>query len=423
MGFDLKELRQSLIELYGAEEKTLEFQFERYSRLADGFEKHFGEAGNVSFFSVSGRIELIGNHTDHNNGKVIAAGVNLDSVTMAEKNNENVIRLYSENYNKLFVVNIENLEPAIEEKGTTNALIRGVVAGFGNAGYGMGGFNAAITSLVPPGSGVSSSASFEILIATILNHLFNNGEIEKTELAKIGQYAENVFFGKPCGLMDQIACAEGGVVFIDFQNPDNPEIKKSFFDFEESGYKILIVKTKGGHENLTVEYAAIPAEMKLVARQLGKEVLREINAADLIAKISELRKAVGDRAVLRALHYFDENDRVDRMFAALREKNLENVLSLIRESGDSSFKFLQNIYSNKEIEKQEIALSLAVTERFIKETGKGACRVHGGGFAGTILVLLPRSSVKNYRELLKEALPGSEMFEIKIRKQGAIKVK
>ncbi len=414
-------MEKALRKLYGDDTEELNRQKARYTSLIKKHQKHFGE-NKFLLFSAPGRTEIIGNHTDHNNGKVIAASVNLDSIAAVSRNDKNVVTVFSEGYEKPFFVDLDVLEPYEKERGRTNALIRGIAAGFRNAGYEIGGFNATITSQVLAGSGLSSSASVEILIATIFNHLYNGGGIGELEIAKIGRYAENEFFGKPCGLMDQLACAVGGIVAIDFYDPENPIIEKVEFDFDKYGYTLLIVDTNGNHEDLTDEYAAITEEMKNVARVLGKSVCREVTYEEIMENLGTLRQKAGDRAVLRALHFMEENQRVTRMLGAIKNEDIATVVSLMRESGNSSFKWLQNIYSVKNLSRQDIALSLALTEKFIDENGYGACRVHGGGFAGTIQVLLPTEFLPLYEETLNRVSKDYKIVRIKIRESGAVRV-
>jgi galactokinase len=396
----------------------LSYQKERYEKLSVMFKQAFNHSPE-KYFSSPGRTELSGNHTDHNHGKVLAASINLDSIAAASANDKNEVVLFSEGYSEPFKVNLENLEPVQEEKNTTASLIRGVASGLKNNGYDIKGFNAVITSDVLIGSGLSSSASIEVLIGTIFNHLFNDGQISSTEIAITGQFAENNFFGKPCGLMDQLACATGGIIKIDFSDPAKPEIQQVNFDFDSTGYKLLVVDTEANHSDLTEDYASVPNEMKAVADYFIKNFCSEISMDDLLSEIKSLRKKVGDRAVLRAIHFLQENKRVEKQSNALLDNKFDEFLSLVNESGNSSYKYLQNIYSHHNIKEQSVSLALALTEKFIKENEKGACRIHGGGFAGTILVFLPEDLVNAYKKFISNLFSEESVKVLSIRKFGA----
>ncbi len=415
-------LSQSLVKIYGFREEILTRQRERYRNLARKFEEIFG-GQPARFFSAPGRTEIGGNHTDHNHGQVLAASVNLDAVAAVRENHGRKIRIYSEGYSAPFEVDWNNLEVKEEEKGTTTALIRGVAARFVQLGHTVGGFDALITSDVLPGSGLSSSAAIEVLLATILNALFNGGTIRPEEIAAIGQFAENQYFGKPCGLMDQTASAVGGVIRIDFENPLRPKIEQVRFDLANFGYRLLIVNTGGSHANLTPHYAAIPEEMKKVAAFFGKEVLREVSKTQVLGRLSELRKSIGDRAILRALHFFEENKRVTRQMEALKSGQFQRFLEEIRASGNSSWKWLQNVTIPENPREQGVALGLGLTENFVRDLGEGACRVHGGGFAGTIQVFLPTSAVSQYRRFIEDVFGQGSVYDLSIRPVGATGVK
>lgn len=412
----------ALKQLYGAEEKELQRQKKRYQRLEDKYTQYFKNNKPVHIFSTPGRTEIGGNHTDHNNGRVLAGSINLDSIAMAAVSNNKTATLYSEGYKEPFIVDLNDLSVIEKEKGTTQALIRGVAARLLQLGYKAEGFNALISSEVLPGSGLSSSASIEVLIGTIFNSLFNESKISPEILAKSGQYAENVFFGKPCGLMDQMACAVGGIILIDFKNPDSPMTEQINFDFDKQNYSLLVVNTKGNHEDLTDDYAAIPGEMKAVAAEFGKSVCREISMKELLPKINILRDKHGDRAVLRAYHFIRENERVQEQAAALKENNFKKFLNLVTESGDSSFKWLQNIFTVNNVKEQRVSLALALSDYYIKQIGEGACRVHGGGFAGTIQVFLPKKSVDGYRKLIEPVFGDDSIYILNIRKQGSVDI-
>jgi galactokinase len=409
----------ALKNLYGNKETIVEKQQNRYSILKDIFNRKFGELES-HFFSAPGRTEIGGNHTDHNHGRVLAGSVNLDSIAIAAKNFDNQIVIYSENYDTSFVVDLSELNVVQEEEGTTNALIRGIAARFNQLGFETGGFNACITSEVLPGSGLSSSASIEVLIGSIFNALYNNNNIPPEKLAMIGQYAENEYFGKPCGLMDQMACAVGGIISIDFENPQNPHIEKVDFDFEGYGYNLLVVDTGGNHADLTEDYASVPREMKSVAEALSAKICREIGYDNLLKEIKSLRAKVGDRAVLRALHFLGDNERVVHQVKALENGDIKYFLELVNESGNSSFKRLQNIYTTQNVHEQGVSLALALTEDFISGIGEGACRVHGGGFAGTIQVFLPSGAVENYVRLIEAVFGERKVMVLNIRPYGTV---
>ncbi len=415
----MNNLNIALKNLYGNKETIVEKQQNRYSILRDIFTQKFGEL-EYHFFSTPGRTEIGGNHTDHNHGRVLAGSVDLDSIAIASLNYENQIVLYSEGYDTSFVVDLSKLNVAQEEKGTTNALIRGIAARFKQLGFETGGFNACMTSEILPGSGLSSSASVEVLIGSIFNTLYNNNNIAPGELAIIGQYAENEYFGKPCGLMDQMACAVGGIISIDFKDPQNPHVEKVDFDFEAQGYNLLVLDTGGNHADLTEDYASVPKEMKSVAEALKVKVCREIGYDNLIKEIKSLRLKVGDRAVLRALHFLGENERVVHQVNALENGDFKYFLELVNESGNSSFKRLQNIYTTQNVHEQGISLALALTEDFISRIGEGACRVHGGGFAGTIQVFLPNGAVENYIQLIEGIFGECKVIVLNIRPYGTV---
>ena len=408
----------NLQNLYGNDEEVVEYQKKRYNKLYNNFRKIFGKQP-VKYFSSPGRTEISGNHTDHNNGIVIAASINLDSIACAAKSDSRV-EIYSDGFDNPFVVDITKLEPIKNETGTTSAIIRGIASGLSKRGFSIGGFKACITSDVLIGSGLSSSASIEVLIGTIFNHLFNEGKILPEEIAKIGQYAENEFFKKPCGLMDQVACAVGGIVSIDFKDKNKPIIDKINFDFSSTNYRLLVVDTGDDHVDLNDDYAGIPKEMKQVAQYFNKDYCREVSLELLLKNIKNIRKKISDRSILRAIHFIYENERVEKQIKALRENNFDLFLRLVNESGNSSFKYLQNIYSPKNIEKQGVSLALALSDIFIQKHGKGACRVHGGGFAGTIQVFLPNDLTDEYRNFMSESFEEKAVKIISIRDKGAV---
>ena len=412
----LEKFYPAIQKLYGADAAN---QISRYETLIHQFEANFKHTEWL-LFSTPGRTEIGGNHTDHNHGRVLAASVNLDSIAVAAENDRNQITLYSHGYGQPFQVDLNDLQVNEKEKGTTTALIRGIAARLRALNYHIGGFDACLHSTVLPGSGLSSSASVEVLIATICNALFNQNRIPAEELALISQYAENHYFGKPCGLMDQMTCAVGGIISIDFKDPRKPVVKKVPFDFQRAGYKLVIVDTGGNHADLTEDYASVPAEMKAVAAALGKNVCRELNMAEVWSRLPELRKQAGDRAVLRCLHFLQENERVLAQVKALEAGNFGDFLRLVQASGDSSFKWLQNIFSTKNVHEQGITLALALSQSYCDEIQDGACRVHGGGFAGTIQVFLPESHVDDYRRRMESVFGAGKVMVLEIRPRGTV---
>lgn len=408
---------KALTALYTGPEAVAK-QKKRYTRLATGFRQQFGIPPEA-FFSTPGRTEIGGNHTDHNHGRVLAASIDLDSIAAAAPADDMRVTLYSEGYDAPFSADLNDLSIRDEEKGTTTALVRGIAAGMKQAGYRIGGWKASMTSDVPVGSGLSSSASVEVLIATIF-HVFYNGEhIDPITLARISQYAENVYFGKPCGLMDQTACAVGGIITIDFARPDAPEVERVDYDFKAGGYRLLVVDTGGNHADLTDDYASIPSEMRAVAGVFGKEVLRGITREQVLDNVSAIRRVCGDRALLRALHFIADNERVLKQVAALKKGEISRFLDLVSESGDSSYKMLQNIYSTHNVQEQGLSLALSLSQSFIRDIGTGACRVHGGGFAGTIQVFLPEAACSDYHTLMEPLFGHGRVLELSIRNEGA----
>lgn len=406
-----------LIKLYG--EEQLERQKARYAAAEESFKKEFGAQDGVRVFSASGRTEVSGNHTDHNNGKVLAAAVNLDIIAYTVPTDDGIITVKSEGY-PLFTVDTKDLDPKEDEKDTTPALVRGVAAGFVKNNLKIGGFKAYMTSDVMKGSGVSSSAAFEVLVASILSGLYNNNAVSAVKAAQISQFAENVYFGKPSGLLDQMAASVGGFVYIDFKKTAAPLIVPIEFNINQYGYTLCIVDTKGSHADLTPEYSAIPTEMKSVAAALGKTVLREVEEEEFYANIAELRKKCGDRAVLRAAHFFDENRRVDMAADALKSSDIDTFLAAIKASGNSSYKFLQNVYANKSPEEQGVAIGLYTAERVLG--GKGASRVHGGGFAGTIQAFVPNELLDEFIKAENAVFGEGSCHKLFIRPVGGTEV-
>ena len=411
-------LDRTLSYIYG--EAALESQKKRYINAIDEFEELYGDR-EISLFSVAGRSELSGNHTDHNHGCVVAASIDLDIIAVAASRDDNVISVKSEGFPE-DVVDLSEYTCADTEKfGTSESIIAGMCAGFTKNGYEIGGFDAYTTSNVLKGSGLSSSAAFEDMIGNILSHMYNGGKVDNVEIAKLAQYAENVFFGKPCGLMDQVACAVGGIVAIDFEDPKNPVIEKVDIDISALGYNLCIVNTGGNHADLTDDYASVPAEMKSVAAYFGKSVLREVSKDELVAAIPTLREKVGDRAVLRALHFMNENERVSKQKAALAANDLDKYFEQVISSGRSSFCYLQNVYTTKNLTEQGLSLALCLAEGYLSDK-RGAWRVHGGGFAGTIQSYVHESDVEGYRALMDSVFGEGKCIVLRIRPVGAVKV-
>ena len=397
--------------------EDLSAQKERYIRIAESFEQLFGSDREVGVFSAPGRTEVGGNHTDHNHGKVLAASVNLDAVAVAGINAENIVRVKSEGY-KMDVVDLADMSVMPEERGKSASLVRGVCAGFRNRGYKIGGFDAATASDVLSGSGLSSSAAFEVLLGTILNNLYNDGKVSAVEIAQIAQFAENEYFGKPCGLMDQMACSVGSFVQIDFNDPSVPVINKVDFDFGACGHALCIVDTGGNHADLTDEYAAVRGEMEAVAAKFGKPVLRDVDYAEFRKNVPVIRESAGDRAVLRAMHFFEENIRVEKQSAALANGEFDAFKDLIIDSGYSSYMYNQNVYTCKAPSDQPVSVALAICSRILK--GSGAWRVHGGGFAGTIQVFVPKCEADGFVSYMEKAMGEGSCHLLSVRGAGAI---
>lgn len=413
------DLDNSLVRLY--DKASVSTQRERYIAALDSFSSIFSDDREVNIYSVSGRSELAGNHTDHNCGKVIAASINLDIIAVVAQNGTNTINLKSEGFRQLSIDYTKYSETNPAHFGTSASLVAGMCRGFLDNGHAVGGFDAYCTSNVLRGSGLSSSAAFEDMVGNILNHEFNEGKVDNVEIAQLAQYAENVFFGKPCGLMDQVACAYGGIVSIDFEDTKNPKIEKIDFDLTDAGYNLCIVDTGGNHADLTDDYASVPAEMKSVAGFFGKTHLRLCDKAQIIENAREIREQLGDRALMRALHFCSENERVDRMKTALKSDNLDAYFDGVLESGRSSFCYLQNVYTTKNITEQGLSLALCLTESFMKNKD-GAFRVHGGGFAGTIQAYVKESDVSAYRALMDSVFGEGACLVLRVRPDGAVRV-
>ena len=408
----------TLTYVYG--EAALAYQKKRYLDAIDAFEAIYGDR-DISLYTVAGRSELSGNHTDHNHGCVIAASIDLDVIAVASKRDDNTVRIKSEGFSDDTIDLATYTTPREDDFGTSGSIIAGMAAGFVKNGHAIGGFDAYCTSNVLKGSGLSSSAAFEDMVGNILNYSYNDGKIDNVEIAMIAQYAENVFFGKPCGLMDQVACAVGGIVAIDFADPKTPVIDKINFDMSANGYNLCIVNTGGNHADLTDDYAAVPAEMKSVAKLFGKDVLRGISADELIENAAKIRAEVGDRALLRALHFVSENERVGAQKAALQGGDLDTYFANVIASGRSSYCYLQNVYTTKNVAEQGLSTALCISERFLSDK-RAAWRVHGGGFAGTIQCYVPTQHVEEYRALMDGVFGEGNCIVLRIRPVGATKI-
>ena len=400
--------------LYGSDASLRE----RIKNAVESFTAIYGEQ-DYSVFSVSGRSEICGNHTDHNRGEVLAASVSLDIIAVAAPTDDGTVYVKSEGFSENKVC-LGDLDPVEGEEGTSAALIRGVCDGLIKRNRSIGGFCAYMTSSVLGGSGLSSSAAFEDMIGNIENHLYNDGEIGYIEISQISQYAENKHFGKPCGLMDQIACACGGFVHIDFADPENPVCEKIDLDLASHGYSLCVVNTGGSHADLTDDYASVPAEMKKVASFFGKEVLRELTKEDILASVPALRNFAGDRAVLRAIHFFDENERVKEASAYLAKDDIKGFFEVIKASGISSAMSLQNYFTPKAPEEQGISLACAIAKSVLEP--EGVCRVHGGGFAGTIQAFVPNEKLDRFKSIMNGAFGDGAVTVLSVRPVGMTKI-
>lgn len=410
-----KKAEEFLEKMYGTD--GVSENRERYVHVMEGFEKSFGKT-DMSLFTSAGRTEISGNHTDHNHGKVLAGSINLDCVAAAAANGTDEIHIISETYNQKFTIRLDDLKPSEKMAGTID-LTKGMLAGFKEMGHAIGGFDAYITSNVISAAGVSSSASYEMLICSMVNTFFNDGAIDVVTYAHVGKYAENHFWNKASGLLDQMACAVGGMITIDFKDPLKPVVEKIDYDFSSQNHSLIIVQTGKGHADLSEEYSSIPADMKKVAAVFGKEVCADITEEEVLENIVKVKAEAGDRPLLRALHFFEENKRVEAEVAALKENRFEDFLKTITESGNSSWKWLQNCYVSGSTE-QGITTALALTELFIKEKGCGACRVHGGGFAGVIMAMLPNTVVDEYIAYIEKAMGEGSAYRMSIRPYGAV---
>ena len=411
-----KDGRNLLKELYGKNE--IDNNIKRYESILQGFEKEFGDA-DVKLFSSPGRTEISGNHTDHNNGKVLGGSINLDCICVAAQNNSRYVNIVSESFSQKFVVDTDDIAPGKNKAGTVE-LLKGILAGFKDRGAKIGGFNAYITSNVIASAGVSSSAAFETLICQIINTLFNDGSLSKTDYAYIGKYAENNYWNKASGLLDQMCCAYGGLISIDFKNPEMPKVNEVNFDFSKAAHDLIIVQTGRGHADLSAEYSSIPFEMKKAAQYFKKSTLSEVDEDLFYENFDKVRDFAGDRAVLRAMHFFDENKRVEEEVRALENNDFNLFLKNITDSGNSSWKYLQNVYTNAAANEQGITIALALTEKFLREKNAGATRVQGGGFAGVIMTMIPESLTDEYIKYMEKYIGAGSCHRMKIRSYGSI---
>ncbi len=406
-----------LLDIY-VDEAKITYQKQRYTKAIEEYVSVFGNE-DVEIYSAPGRSEVGGNHTDHQQGEVLAASINNDAIAIVHLMQDQVVRIASERYG-ILTVYLDDIDMVESEKETTISLIKGVLYKAQQMGYKIGGFQAYVTSDVLIGAGLSSSAAYETLIGTILSGLYNEMKIDPIEIAIIGQFAENVYFGKPCGLMDQMACSVGNLVHINFADIKNPKVEKVTFDLNKHGYSLCITDTKGSHADLTADYAAIPKEMKNVAACFGKDVLLGITVEDILKNIAIVRGQVGDRGVLRALHFIRENERVRKEVEALENEDIDTFFKEVANSGNSSFKYLQNVYSNTDVQHQNVSLALAISEDFLGKNG--VCRVHGGGFAGTIQAFVKNDIVTEYQKIMDKVFGQGACSVLKIRKYGGMKV-
>lgn len=400
-------------------DSAVEQQKSRYIKTINKFIELFDDERDVIVLSAPGRTEICGNHTDHNNGKVLAASIDLDAIAVAAKNEDNIIHEKSEGH-AINVVDLSDLKPEKSKYGHSTAMVKGVAACLKDYGYTIGGFDACTTSNVMGGSGLSSSAAFEVLLGTVISHLYNDGNIDAVTIAKAAQYSENVFFGKPSGLLDQTASSVGTFVTIDFESTENPVIKKIDYDFEHSGYSLCIVDTHGNHSDLTDDYAAVRSEMESVAKAMGKNVLREVSYQEFMDAVPALTKKVNDRAILRAVHFFNENKRVENAVACLENNDFEGFKEIITDSGFSSYLYNQNVYTNNTPTEQKLSLALCMSQELLK--GKGAWRVHGGGFAGTIQAFVPNDMLSEYKSKMDSVFGEGSCHVLIIRPIGGTRV-
>ena len=414
---DFTKLEAAVSDFYGP--AAAPAQSVRFRRLLDGLTESFGPQTAAAVFSAPGRSEIGGNHTDHQHGRVLAGSVDLDIIAAVAPNNRNVIRIQSEGF-PMDVVELDDLEIREEEKNTSQAIIRGIAAWFKGKGCALEGFDAYTTSSVLNGSGLSSSAAFEVLVGSVINSLFFEDRCTPVQIAQIGQYAENVYFGKPSGLLDQMGCSVGGMVTIDFKDNANPVVERLDFDFASAGHALCIIDSGADHADLTDEYAAVTMELKEICAHFGKNVLREVPEEEFYAALPVLRRKAGDRAVLRAVHVYDENRRVEGQVAALRQNDFQTFLALIRASGLSSWRYLQNVVPAGYTHHQEVAFALAMAERLLD--GRGACRVHGGGFAGTVQAFVPLDMLDGFKAEMERILGGGSCHVLTVRPVGGVRL-
>ena len=414
-------LDERLFEIYQTD-AFVQAQRARYTAALNAFSDTFGGDGDIHIFSAPGRTEVCGNHTDHQHGEVLAASISDDAIAIVRARSDSQVNLLSEGYD-MISISAETLDPDAAEEGTTKALIRGVLAKTKESGYTIGGFDAYVTSDVLSGSGLSSSAAFETILGSILSGLYNDMKIDPIRIAIIGQYAENFYFGKPCGLMDQMACSVGALCHIDFADPSDPVVERIDFSLTNADYSLCITDTKGSHADLTPDYAAVPSEMKSVAAFFGKEILNDVPLSDILDNAVNIREKCGDRALLRAIHYHEECSRVREAVTALKEDRFGDFLDTIRRSGDSSFKYLQNVYPPHDLSKQNTSVALSISELTLKNAGDaGVCRIHGGGFAGTIQAFVRNDAVETYREKMDKIFGEGACHVLLIRPHGGVQV-
>lgn len=414
------ELDILLSDLCAVSAEDIENKRERIAKAADSFAELYGDR-EAYLLSVGGRSEVSGNHTDHNRGCVLAAAINLDIIAVAAPTDDGVVTVKSEGFTADRVPFEAVSAPAEDKKFTSGAIIAGMERAFLDRGLQVGGFVAYTVSDVLKGSGLSSSAAFEVMIGNILNHLYNGGRVDNVEIAKMAQFAENVYFGKPCGLMDQTACAVGGFISIDFKDTAAPIIEKQDFDLSGAGYDLCIVDTGGNHADLNEDYASVPAEMKAVAAYFGKEVLRDVAEEELLASAAEIRKELGDRHLLRAFHFLSENRRVEKQAAALKAGDVETFFENVIASGLSSYRYLQNVYTVKNVSEQGLSLALCLCERFLSGRG-GAYRVHGGGFAGTVQAFVPKKHTAEFKAYMEKVFGEGNCHVLSVRRAGAVRL-
>lgn len=416
----IKEIQEGsyndILKVVYIDENRIEKQPQRYVEAIEKFISLYGDQ-EIEIYSTPGRSEVSGNHTDHQNGEVLAAAINLDIIAVVSKND--VVKVLSDDYD-LKPISLDDLSKNENEVGTSEGLMRGVLARFKELGYKIGGFNGYMTSDVLQGSGLSSSAAFEVMIGTILSGLYNEMKVDPVVIGQVGQYSENVYFGKPCGLMDQSACSVGSLIHIDFKDNSKPVVEKVDVEFSSFKHSLCIVDVHASHADLTDDYAAIPYEMKKVANYFNQEALREVDKDEFYLNLPKIREILGDRAVLRAMHLFEENKRVDQQVKALEEGDFDTFKKLIKESGDSSFKYLQNVYSSHDLTNQSVSIGLAISD--ISLGDKGVSRVHGGGFAGTIQAFVPNDIVSMYKKNMEHVFGEGACHVLKVRPYGGMKV-